>query len=87
MVRVGETRPSAGMYRERQRSPLFTWEFDFLIGWDAIKHYQLRIDPSNGALTGIDYDGNHFTTMSQFQYTSGSAESTIPTYATKCPTI
>jgi hypothetical protein len=45
-------------------------EFDFLIGWDAIQHYKLQIDHTTGALTGTDFDGNRFTTMSQYQYTS-----------------
>ena len=45
-------------------------EFDFLIGWDAIQHYKLRLCPVTGQLSGVDFDGNQFTTMSQFQYTS-----------------
>ena len=45
-------------------------EFDFLIGWDAIQHYSLYLCPRTGQLSGVDFDGNKFTTISQFQYTS-----------------
>ncbi len=45
-------------------------EFDFLIGWDAIQHYKLHLCRVTGQLSGVDFDGNKFTTMSQFQYTS-----------------
>ena len=48
-------------------------EFDFLIGWDAIKHYKLRVDHVTGALSGTDFEGNKFTTMSQYQFAKDQA--------------
>ena len=45
-------------------------EFDFLLGWNAIQHYGLNVDPKTGQLRGTDYDGDKFITKSTFVYTS-----------------
>jgi hypothetical protein len=42
--------------------------FDFLLGYDFMRHYRAYVVPETGQLRGYDADGNRFISKSNYSY-------------------